>query len=500
MQENTNRAIVINSLINYAKMFINTILALLTTRYALLALGVTDYGLFSILGSIISFIGVFNSVMMNSCNRFMAVAIGKGNNVETNKIFNVNLIIFIGCALLMALIAFPIGFWYIDTKINYEGLIENAYFVFSFSILGSILSTLATPYSGLLIARERFFVFSIVDVIKHFLSFLITYVLVNHYKDKLRIYTVSMSILTSLPLFFYWWYSKKCFPEIIRWRFVKEKKYYKEIFSFSGWVAYGAVACIAKVQGAAILVNAFFDTIMNTALGVANSLGNYVTMFATSLTQPIQPQITKCYTSGNIERTNELLIISTKCSFMLMLFIGTPFLIASEWILHIWLGEVPPFASTFTVLLVIDNIVLSFNSGLNNLIFASGKIALYQILINTLRLFSIVVAYFVLNAGYPAYSLLVAYIVFSIIIVLCTQWCLHKTLNYDNKILFKKSYMPSLCILLLMMPVYLYRMEIHPIINISMALIYLLVLDFVIGLTKEEKKYFLQKIHLYTNQ
>ena len=93
MQENTNRAIVINSLINYAKMAINTVLALLTTRYALLALGVTDYGLFSILGSIISFIGVFNSVMMNSCNRFMAVAIGKGNNVEINKIFNVNLII-----------------------------------------------------------------------------------------------------------------------------------------------------------------------------------------------------------------------------------------------------------------------------------------------------------------------------------------------------------------------------------------------------------------------
>lgn len=309
-----------------------------------------------------------------------------------------------------------------------------------------------------------------------------------------------MSILTSLPLFVYWWYSKKCFPEIIRWNFVKEKNYYKEILSFSGWVTYGAVACIAKVQGAALLVNAFFNTIMNAALGIANSLGNYVTMFATSLTQPIQPQITKSYTAGDTERTNELLIFSTKCSFMLMLFIGTPFLVASEWILHIWLGDVPPFASTFTVLLVIDNIVLSFNSGLNNLIFASGKIALYQILINTLRLFSIIVAYFVLNAGYPAYSLLVTYIVFSVFIVLCTQWCLHKTLNYDNRILFKKSYMPSFCILLLMMPVYLYRMDIHPILAISIALIYLLVLDFTIGLTKKEKKYLLQKIHLYNGK
>lgn len=496
MQENTNRAIIINSIINYAKMGINTILALLTTRYALLALGVTDYGLFSILGSIISFIGVFNSVMMNSCNRFMAVAIGKGNNVEINKIFNVNLIIFIGCALLMILIAFPIGFWYINTKINYEGFIGNAYFVFSFSIISSILSTLATPYNGLLIARERFFVFSMVDVVKHFLSFLIAYVLVNHYENKLQIYTVSMSILTSLPLFVYWWYCKKCFPEITQWSLVKEKKYYKEIFSFSGWVAYGAIACIAKVQGAALLVNAFFNTIMNAALGIANSLGNYVTMFATSLTQPIQPQITKCYIAGNTERTNELLVFSTKCSFMLMLFIGTPFLIGSEWILHVWLGEVPPFASTFTVLLVIDNIVLSFNSGLNNLIFASGKIALYQISINTLRLLSIAIAYFVLNAGYPAYSLLVTYIVFSVFIVLCTQWCLHKTLNYNNKVLIKKSYMPSLGILLLMMPIYLYRPDIHPVIDISIALIYLLILDFIIGLTKQEKKYVLQRMHL----
>ena len=494
MQENTNKAIVFNSVINYAKMGINTILALLTTRFALKALGVTDFGLFSILGSIITIIGVFNSVMMSSCNRFMAVAVGKGDTIEINKTFNVNLVIFIGCAFLMSVIAVPIGLWYIKVHLHYEGPVENAVFVFVFSVAGSVLSILATPYNGLLIAKERFFVFSIVDIVKHILAFIITFMLVKHFESKLQIYTVSMALLTVIPILVYRGYCHRLFPAFVKWNVVREKAYYKEIFSFSGWVAYGALAYIAKAQGAALIVNVFFNTVMNAALGVANSLGNYVSMFATSLTQPIQPQITKSYIVGNIERTNELLVMSTKFSFMLMLFIGTPFLVAGEWILHLWLGEIPPFATTFCVLIVIDNVVLSFNSGISNLIFASGKIALYQVLINSLRLLSIICAYFVLKSGFPAQSLLITYIVFSVVVVVCTQWCLHKTLNYDNSLLIKQSYLPSLCITLLMLPVFFIRPSIHPSIIIVFAIIYLLILDFTIGLSSKERAFLLKKI------
>lgn len=494
MQENTNKAILVNSIINYAKMGINTILALFITRFSLKALGVSDFGLFSVLGSIISVIGVFNSVMINTCNRFIAVAIGKGDMKEINMAFNVNMVIFIGCAILMSIIALPIGLWYINTHINYDGPIQNAILVFVFSVLGSILSTLATPFNGLLIAKERFFVFSIVDVVKHILQFAITFALIYQFENKLEIYTISTAILTAMPLVAYYFYCKRLYPDIIKWKISKDRQYYKEIFSFSGWVTYGAVACIAKTQGAALLVNSFFNTVMNAALGVANSLGNYVTLFAGSLTQPIQPQITKSYTVGNIERTNELLIMSTKFSFMLMLFIGTPFLVASEWILHLWLGEVPPYAATFTVLLVIDNIVLSFNSGLSCLIFASGKISLYQVVINTLRLGSILVAYIILRAGFSPEYLLITYIAFSVIIVLATQWCLHKTLNYDNSVLLKKSYTPSLIIIVLMLPLYLININIHPLILVIFSLVYLLVLCYTIGLTRRDRKYIFGKI------
>lgn len=495
MQENTNKAIAINSLINYAKMAINTILALLTTRFALKALGVEDFGLFAVLGSIISFIGIFNSIMLTTSNRFLAVAIGKKVIAEINKQFNVNNVIFIAIAFFMLLIAYPIGHWYINNYVNYNGPLENAMMVFSLSILGSAGSTLATSYNGLLIAKEKFIVFSSVEVFAHLIRFIITYLLISHFENKLFIYTLTMAVMTAFPTIVYWLYCNVYFRELVKWSFVKDARAYKEVLGFSSWIAYGAVATVAKNQGAALLVNTFFNTIMNTALGIANSLNAYVVLFANNLTQPMQPQITKCYVEGNINRTNDLLIMSTKFSFMLMLLIGCPFFVGGQWLLELWLGEVPAYAVAFTILLIVDNIIQSFNSGISTILFASGKIALYQVLINTLRLLSIIVAYVVLKSGAEPHALFYTYIVFSVIGVIASQWCLKRSLNYDMNVLVRRSYIPSLCILFLFVPITLIPIDsINVIARIIISLIYLLALDFFIGLSSREKQFICAKL------
>lgn len=488
MAENTNKAIAINSIINYAKMGINTILALFTTRFALQALGVVDYGLFAVLGSVISFIGIFNASMLTTCNRFLAVAIGKGDAKEINKQFNVNLIVFLFLALFMSIVAFPIGHWYIHNHLVYEGAIENAEIVFIFSMIGSIISTIATPYNGLLVAKERFFVFSVVEVFSHLIRFVIVFILLNHFENKLMIYSATMAFTTAAPLGVYWLYCRKHFYEYIKWSLPKDKESYQKVLSFSGWVTYGAVACLVRNQGASIVVNNFFNTALNSALGLANSLVAYIHLFAASLTQPMQPQITKSYAVGNIGRTNELLVMSTKASFLMMLFISTPFFVSGDWLLSIWLGNVPAHVLSFTKLLIIDNLVLSFNSGISVLIFASGRIVLYQVLINTLRLLSIVAAYFVLKFGTPPEMLFITYIAFSLLVVFATQFCLRKTLNYRTGYLVKKSYVPSLLILLAMLPVYILSPDsIHPILRVMMSLLILSILILFIGISKSER-------------
>lgn len=499
MKENTNRAIFINSIISYARIGINAILSLFITRFALKALGVMDYGLFSVLGSIISFIAVFNTIMTSTCNRFITVAIGKGDSNEINKAFNVNLTIFLLCALLLLIISYPIGQWYITFHINYDGPTENAMIVLVFSIIGSVFSTLATPFNGLLIAKERFFMFSICDVLMHIVRFFIVWLLIYYFQKKLLIYSILMSSTSVAPSIIYWLYCRLKFPEIVKWNFCRDKSYYKEVVYFSGWVSYGAIAVVVRNQAAALIVNNFFNTVVNAALGVANSLNHYVTLFANTITQPMQPQITKSYVKGNNDRTDELLIMSTKFSFMAMMLIGAPFFVASDWIIHFWLGQVPPYASSFTLLLIIDNIVLSFNSGLSVLLFASGKIALYQFTVNTLRILSVLTAYFILKTGVEPYVLFVVYIVFSGMVVVATQSCLHKELNYNIGKLMKNSYLPSLRVLGLFLPIPFLCAELHPLGRISIAVIYLMIIEFILGLTKTEKKHILNKIKIKKN-
>jgi O-antigen/teichoic acid export membrane protein len=494
MQENTNKSIAINSIIMYVKMGISTICSLLTTRFALLALGISDFGLFSVLGGIISLINIFNTIMLSTSNRFLSVAVGKGNSSEINKIFNVNLSIFLLIALIVLLFAFPIGHWYIHNYLSYAGDINNAKMVFDISIIGSVISSVGIPYNGLLIAKEKFIVFSSVDILTHIVKLAVAYLLIYFFDSKLLIYTITLALMTALPTFVNAFYCKSRYPEYVSFRIIKDKKEYYQVLNFSGWVAYGAIATVGKQQGAALLVNVFFSTVMNAALGIATSINAYILLFTYGITQPIAPQITKSYAIGNSERTNDLLVMSSKAAFLITLLVSLPFLVSCNWILSIWLREVPAYAVSFTLLLIIDSIINSFNQGISNLLFASGKIKLYQLLINTLRIFAIIVAYYVLKAGHEPYFLFVTYIFFSLLIVVCTQWVLHHTLHYDNMILIRRSYIPSFTILFLLMPLVLLRYLDSPFINIVVAETYAILIVFNVALSKTEKLYVLKKV------
>ena len=488
MLENTNKAIAYNSVVLYGKMAITTICALITTRYALQALGVVDYGLYAVLGGIISFIGIFNTIMVSTSNRFIAVAIGKGNIDEANRQFNVNLFVHIGIAILVLIIAYPIGEWYIPRYVNYEGPIENAIMVYVISVLGSILSFVGVPYNGLLMAKEKFVVFSIVDVAIHIVKLVVAWLLTYYFEYKLFIYTWTMALLTAASTLVFFVFCSRHYYDIVRFRIVRDSSMYKNVFNFSAWVSVGAVASVARNQGAALVVNAFFNTVMNAAMGVASNINAYVGIFAQNVTQPMLPQITKSYATGNRKRTDELLIMSVKYSFMMTFLVGSLMLVEPDCLLGLWLGEVPPYASVFLVLLVIDNLVWSLNGGVSNLLFASGKIGLYQALTSSLRILSIVAAYFVLRAGAPAYYLVVTYIVFSVITFFAIQYSLHHTLQYDNRILWKSCYIPSILTVILFLPVFMIPFTIYPLIRLLISFTYLCILEWFICLTKDERR------------
>ena len=488
IKENTNKAIAKNTVILYVRLGITAVCGFLTTRFALQALGVVDFGLFSVLGSIISFIAILNTIMVSTTNRYIAVALGKGNVQQANTHFNVCLMFHFVIAVISALVAYPVGSWYIHHALHYDGDISNALFVYNVTVTASIFSFFSVPFSGLLSAKENFWTYCLPSIIGSFVKLGVSILITYYFEHKLLIYASVTALYAVYPSLHYMHYCRKHYKEIVTFKLVRDGKLYKEISAFSGWVAYGAIAFIGKAQGAAILVNLFFNTIMNTALGVANSINGIVGEISRSASHTIDPQITKCYAAGNRERSDYLLVLSTKITFLIMFFISTPFLVDCEWVLSLWLGKVPEYAATFTILLIIDTLVDSMNAGVKSIIFASGKIVLFQIVPSTLKLASIVAAYFVLKAGAPPYSLIMVYILFSLIVVFSNQLILKKTVSFNNLLLFKKSYIPSFFIVLLSLPFFFFKPIDIPVLQVLLALVYVTLLIVFIGLSKSERQ------------
>lgn len=489
MIENTNKAILLNSLILYIRLVIIAISGLLTTRYALLALGVDDFGIFSVVGSIVSFIAIINTIMLSTSNRFIAVAIGKKNEKLINETFNVNLVIHVLIAVFTLIVAIPIGEWYIGNYINYVGNIYNVVLVYRITVVGAVLSFIGVPYNGLLVAKERFLIYCTTDIFSSILKAVVAYSLVNNFSDKLLVYAIAISFTTAFPTLVFYLYCLKTFPNYVRFKIVKDSVIYKEIFNFSLWVGYGAIASVGKSQGSALIINNFFNTALNTALGVANSVNSLVLLFARNIGRSISPQIVKSFAVGDIKRCEKLVIMSSKYSFLVLLMVSTPFLVAPEYIFSIWLGDVPTYVIPFTYLMIVDALIGVLNAGVPDLVFATGRIKWYQIIENTILLLSVLVGYLVLQYGFSAYYLLVIYIFFSVIVLVIRQVLLNRLVKFNNWRLVKESYIPCIVISLLFSLVLLLKLLLPVFVVLFLGMLYLLILCLVIGLTKDEKAY-----------
>ena len=494
MQENTNKVIFLNSIILYVRLIVTALCGLFITRFALGALGVDDYGLYSVVGSIITFISIINTMMLSTSNRFIATAIGHGDERDINQIFNVNIVIHLSCALLVLILGLTLGDAYVLRYVNYEGDISLAVKVFNISLVASSLTFLGVPYNGLLMAKERFYVFCFLDIVVYPVRLLMCYLLFYIETDRLLLYTVISGICTIIPTICYFLYCRSKFKNLVKFAIIKEKQRYKEVFKFSFWVGYGAIAQVGKSQGAALIINAFFTTLMNTALGIANQIHSFILMFVQNISKPISPQIIKNYANGNFERCHMLMVMTSKLSYMFMLFITMPFLICPEFLIQLWLREIPPYSILFVRLIIINSLVDSLNLGIAEYVFASGRIFWYQFVTNTILLASIVVGYWVLKLETPAEYLLYVYIVFSVIAVIARQIILHKNHNFDNGILIKGSYLPSLLITALMMPSFLIPNSVHPLIKIVISSVYLFILVYLIGLKRQERVYVNSKV------
>lgn len=442
MSNNDNKRIARNTVLMAIRMVIVLAINLYATRLVLSALGVVDYGIYTVVCGVVSMFGFLNTAMSNGIQRFYNFEMGKVGDVGITRVYSTSLRIQIIVAILVLIATEIVGVWYLNNKmILPEERLSAAFWVMQYSILSLVIIILQVPYVSYIIAREKLDFYAMMSVANAFLTFLAALLLSSISFDKLITYGFFLFVIHVLFFLAYYIYSKKISVNLI---FEKktDSAFLKEMISFSGWNLLGTFVGVGKEQGTDIILNFFFGPVVNAARGVANQVNGGLQSLVSNLSISVRPQVTKSYAEGNIDRTMNLTFSISKISCVILYMFSLPIILEIDFILNIWLGDnIPEHTQNFILIIVATSFLNNLNSAISGVVHSSGKMKKYQIVGAVLTLFSIPAMYFVLKfGGTPEMALWVLFV--SMFIVQIGALLVLKTivdysiLSYLRKVVF----------------------------------------------------------------
>jgi len=321
--------------------------SLYTSRIVLATLGVGDFGIYGVVGGVISIFSFLNSSMSGATSRFLTFALGKGDRDEAQRTFSAALTIHILIALFILILAETVGLWFLENKLVIPPeRMSVARFVYQLSIISTIINITQVPYNATIIAHERMNVYAYVEILNTCLKLGIVYLLVIGHWDKLLLYAVLTLVVSIFIRVIYRSYCNKQFEES-KYKFEWNKKLIYPMLSFSGWDLYGNLSVIARTQGVNMLLNIFFGTLFNAANSVAVQVQSAVLSFASNIITAVRPQIIKNYATQNYQYMIKLALTTSKYIYLLLLILALPLILEMNFVLNIWLKNVPPYAVSF---------------------------------------------------------------------------------------------------------------------------------------------------------
>lgn len=417
-ESQNNKRLAKNTLILYARMLFTVGISFYSTRLILANLGVSDYGVYNVIGGFVSMFYMVTSTMTQAVGRFLTFELGKGDAKRLQQTFSTSVNILLLLALVVVLLGETVGLWFVNAKLNIEpDRMVAANWIYQFSLLSFVFEMLSVPYSASVISHEKMGTFALVTIAKVLLTFGIALSLSVSPIDKLVFYGILVFAVSVSIQLMYWVYCRKHFQEC-RYTLHIDKAIFKEMSGFAGWNFLTTCASMLSSQGVSIMLNMHFGTVINAARGVASQINGTAGAFTKNFTTALNPQITKSYAAGDIEYTTKLVCRGAKYSYLLFLFIALPCMLEVDFFLSKWLADVPPYTGIFVQLILLNTLVdVLLNSSLT-LNRASGKIRNFQILVSVAQLMILIVSYIVLNmTGNPVWTVAVNNIIYLLIFI-----------------------------------------------------------------------------------
>lgn len=447
--DSNNKRIAKNTVFLYTRMVLLMAVNLYISRIVLKELGVEDYGLYSIVGSVVSFLGFINASMTAASQRFLAYSKGFADKSYQQKTFNSVFWAQIIIAAIILLLGETFGIVYISTYLNIEpSKINLAHIVFQFSLFSFIAKTVSVPYTASIIANERMGAFALLSIIEAILQLSVALFLQIIEHDKLLYYSFGMFLSVLLVQVGFSIYSKNKFNEC-KVTGMRQASQIRDIFTYSGWNLLGSFSCVLIDQGVNMILNSFFGVVVNAARGIAFQVSAAIASLSGNFQQAMNPPIVKSYARHEMAEMHKLIMNGTKFSFYLLLLLSFPIFCNLHNILIIWLDKVPEYTELFCRLAIINSLISSLSGPILTGAMATGKIKKYQIIVATINMLNFPLSFILLKYFSNPYITMYVMISVSLVALAARLILVSKMLDFSKKIFTNIVFKPIFQVLII---------------------------------------------------
>lgn len=494
-----NKRIAKNTVFLYLRMFFSLVVSFFTAGIVLNVLGVTDYGIYNVVGGLVTMFSIVSNSLSAASSRYITFELGKKDG-ETNAVFNASLQIHIFLAIIIIILLETVGLWFLCNKMTIPPeRLNAAIIVFQFSTISFGINLLSVTYNADIIAHEHMDAYAYISIIDIVLRLIILFLLRIGDFDRLIFYGLLQMIVSIILQTIYVVYCRKNFSET-KLHFTFNRKLITSMIGFSGWNFIGASATLLKNQGVDIIINIFLGPAANAAKGIGSRVNSMISSFGNNLLAAINPQITKSFADDNIEYSFALVNKAARFGFMLLFFISFPVLVRTDTLLTIWLKNVPEHATSLSQLSIICSLIDILSVSLITLMLATGRIKWYQITVGGVMLLNLPISYVALQNGLPIESTMVIAAMIGILCLILRLVMLNRMIKFNIKTFFtdviiRVALVSTMAIGFYYLTCRFFNHEIlQSLIYISICGIYNTIIIFYLGIKETERKILLSFI------
>lgn len=445
-----NNKILKNTLALYTRQIITILISLYTVRVVLNALGIENYGIYSVVAGFVALLAFLPGTMASATQRFFSFAMGQKNDLSLKQTFSVNWVMYAGIALLAFIMLQTIGLWFVSEHLKIpDNRYEAAINLYNMVVISFVFSIFSSPFIAIIIAHEDMHLFALISVIDTILK-LVAALLLNHVQgDVLKLYgqflLMTAAITTSIYIFI-------CLKKYAECQFKKtywNEVLFREIIGFTGWTLMGQLSTVFRNQAVTILINQLFNPATVAARTIALTVSSQVMVFSSNLNTGLYPPIIKSYAAGQKEDMLNLISNGSKLTFFLMWVFALPMIIEMNTILGIWLKTPPPEALIFTQLALIESLILSISLPIATAARAPGKMKLYELSLGSIQILIFAFSWLVLKLGYSASSVFVVAIIANLIMFQVRLTIVNKLIDLPLAPYYKSVLIPVVLVIIL---------------------------------------------------